>query len=443
MVETVAKRKRKVSPNLTHLHACLNSPVHSGAVLEGSTRSMKTWSSVDFLIYLCSVVEKDSVINIIKETYNSFKTTLYSDFNRRLPMYGIPSPFAGKKEVSSFYLFGNQINLLGADSDSVLHGVGSDYFYINEALDVDQNVFDQLEQRCRKFWWIDYNPKATHHWVYDRICNRKDVGFLKTTFKDNPYISEPELRKVLSYQPIGYTEVAKYFGAEDSDEKKRVAAIHKARDYKAVLNLINFSALALQELERSKQNEEQGTADDYMWQVYGLGARTAPEGAVFPHVTWIKKFPEGIEQNYYGSDIGHTVSPSTVVRVGVEGRNIYLEKLFHEPTPSSVSYTEALRYTVGANDVWSDSAEPGYISDAQQAGLNVYAIRKFAGSIKYGIGILKGYKIHIVDCPEWRKEQSSYLYRKINGIKLDDPIDEYNHLWDAARYAALAYLRPN
>jgi len=103
----------------------------SGIVQEGSSRSGKTWSNIDFLIWLCSTVETAATINIIKETYKSFKTTLYDDFNRRLPMYGISSPFADRQEVASFKLFGNKINLLGADSDSVYHGVSCDYFWIN------------------------------------------------------------------------------------------------------------------------------------------------------------------------------------------------------------------------------------------------------------------------------------------------------------------------
>jgi phage terminase large subunit len=68
-------------------------------------------------------------------------------------------------------------------------------------------------------------------------------------------------------------------------------------------------------------------------------------------------------------------------------------------------------------------------------------VNKFAGSITYGISLLKKFKIHIVDCPEWRKEQANYKFREINGIKLDEPIDDFNHLWDAARYAALSNLR--
>ena len=382
---------RIINPNLRHLHKSLKTGKR-GAILEGSSRSAKTWSSLDFIVYLTSTVETGSTINIIKETYNSFKTTLYDDFNRRLPDFGINSPFAHKQEVKQFKLFGNKINLLGADNPSVFHGVSCDYFYINEALDVSQAVFDQLEMRCRKFWWMDYNPKLTDHWVYDKICNRDDVAFLKTTFKDNPFISQQERNKILSYEPTEY-------------------------------------------------NIQQGTADDYMWNVYGLGLRSAPEGLIFQHVTWIDQFPINIEKIYWGSDVGYTNSPSALVKLGVDGQNIYLQKIHHGPTPSSNEYIPIIREHAPKEVVWADSAEPGYISDARRAGLKVFAVNKFPGSIKYGISLLKKYKIHIVDCPEWRREQSNYKFREINGIKLDEPIDDFNHLWDAARYAAMSNLR--
>lgn len=401
-------RERIVNPNLVHLHN--NYTKKSGALLEGSSRSGKTWSSVDFLIYLCSVVSEDAIINIIKETYNSFKTTLYDDFNRRLPMYGIQSPFADKQEVSQFKIFGNKINLLGANNETVFAGVGCDYAYFNEMLDINKSVFDDTEQRCRKFWWGDYNPKATEHWVYNNVAARKDVAFLKTTFLDNPYISDAEKRKILSYEPTH---------PEDRNLPFKQRRLHPT-------------------------NIVEGTADDYRWNVYGLGLRSAPEGIIFQHVTWIDKFPDGIERVFYGSDLGYTNSPSTIVKVGVEGKNLYLEKLFHTPTPSPNEYIPAVRAHVPATSTLVvDSADAlGFIMACRRAkpAIKVVPVNKFNGSIKFGIGLMKDYKIHIVDCPEWRSEQAGYRYKEVHGIKLDEPFDDNNHLWDAARYAVLTNL---
>jgi len=58
---------------------------------------------------------------------------------------------------------------------------------------------------------------------------------------------------------------------------------------------------------------------------------------------------------------------------------------------------------------------------------------------------LKKYKIHLVDSGDKketdlavRKEQSNYKFKEINGIQLDEPIDDFNHFWDSLRMAALS-----
>jgi len=372
---------RAINPNLKFLHNQFHKGTR-GVLLEGSSRSGKTYSGIDWIVWLCSHKETSATINIIKESYNSFKTTLYDDFNKRLPQFGIVSPFADKQEVNTFRLFGNKINLLGADNASKFHGASCDYFWCNEVLDIPRDIFDQSEMRCRKFWWCDFNPKYSDHWLFDRVASRPDVSTLKTTFKDNPFISEMERRKILSYEP-------------------------------------------------TETNIQNGTADEYQWNVYGLGLRSAPEGLIFQHVTWLDKFPQDIEHVYYGLDFGYSSSPSALMKVGVNGQNMYIEKLHYGPTESANVLLPILRHHVPDKSVWADSADPGLISDCRRAGLKVFAVKKFPGSINYGISLMKKYKIHIVDCPEMRKEQSNYKYREIRGIRLDEPIDDHNHGFDA------------
>lgn len=402
----VSREDLVVNPNLQFLHDQFTAG-KSGVVQEGSSRSGKTWADIDFIVWLCSSVETNATINIIKETYKSFKTTLYDDFNRRLPMFGISSPFVDRSEVSRFDLFGNKINLLGADSDTVYHGVSCDYFWINESLDISQQVFDQSEQRCRKFWWMDYNPKVTEHWVYDRITNREDVGFIKTTLFDNPYVSSREKNKILGYEPT-----------HPDDQHLPVA---KRRPHPT--------------------NIKNGTADDYMWSVYGLGLRSAPEGLVFQHVNWIDEsaYPN-VEKQYYAMDFG-SVDPTVMVQGCVIGKDLYLKKLFYEPCDSPDRIADLITNAGKKKEIiWGDSASAGHISYLRRKGFNVYGVNKPAGSVAYGVSLLKNYRLNIVDCPEWRKEQTSYKHRVINGIKQEQTFIGTDHAWDAARYLVMSNL---
>ncbi len=476
--------KRKINPNLVFLHQelkferrnellqlyesgqidydehkaiCEAEGIKSGVVLEGSSRAFKTMSSVDFILYLCSKRETGAVINIMKETYVSFKTTIYNDIDWRFPQFGLRSPFQGKQEVKSFMLFGNKITLIGADSESAQLGVGCDYLYINEALKVPEEVRRQALKRVRKFWWMDYNPFAADHDIYTKTIGRKDVGFLKTTYKDNFKITPQERNEIECSQPVELSNIALFFGSKDSDDGKKFAAIQRALRYDCDLNTDNFPKEDVLELKRCQENERTGTADKYQWMVYGLGERMAPDGLIFPVVTWIKEFPKNIANIYWGSDFGYTVDPSTLVKVGIDRKaevgdkikpNMYLECKFYQPTPTPNDYINLLAQHIDKTvSVWADpSGENGgrlYITAARHAGYRVFAGKSYPGSIKDGLSIMKKYNLHIVDSKPMRKEQMGYKKAKarVNGVMVntDDPVDADNHaIGDAPRMACLS-----
>ena len=170
---------KRINPNLKYLVKCYNEgPEYKvGVCLEGSSRSAKTFSCLHFIIWLSAIADKQGksiTTNIIRETYNSFKTTLYNDFNKLLPQFGIDNPFANSKEVSSFWILSNKINLIGADKVSKFEGLSGDITYFNELLDIDNEIFDAAEQRTQRFWMADWNPKASDHWVFRKILKRHD-----------------------------------------------------------------------------------------------------------------------------------------------------------------------------------------------------------------------------------------------------------------------------
>ena len=393
MQEQVQTRKQ-INKNFAFLVQQERNPSKRGSILEGSSRSGKTISSVDFIHYIGARIGTGYTINVLKETYNSFKTTLYDDFKKRMTDFGVEHPFDRSREVVTFDLLGNKINFIGADKASKAHGMSCDYMYCNEMLDIENDFFDQAEMRCRKFWWGDYNPKVTSHWVYDKIIPRDDIGFLHTTFKDNPFISDIEKNKILSY--------------EDTPENRR-----------------------------------QGTVDTYKWKVYGLGVRAAMEGLVHPNVIWISDYQWdiltlGYEEEAWGLDFGYTTDPSALVQARVMGNELFLRKRLYIPTPNSDILGQYLETIIPTDAViWADSADPGMINDLKVMGFPVYAITKFRGSINYGNGLINKFRVHIVRDDDFRKEQENYKYKVINGIRLNEPEDKWNHLWDASRYAAL------
>ena len=301
-------------------------------------------------------------------------------------MFGIKSPFADVKEVSTFWLFGNKINLIGGDKPSKFLGAGCDYLFINEAIpNVEKKLFDQAEMRCRKFWWIDSNPSASDHWVLG-LRERDDVSYLKTTFRDNPNISKNEKAKILSYDPD------------------------------------------------NAENVRQGTADPYMWKVYGLGMEAEREGLILRN--WKKgDFDESLPY-VYGMDFGYVSDPTTLVRVALDKkrRRLYVQELLYKSGLSTDQIAEELKEIVKGRDlIIADSAEPRLIDELYRAGYNIHPAKKGPDSVRLGISKLANLKIVATrESYNLHKELKNYIW---NPKKANIPIDEYNHCIDSLRYA--------
>ncbi len=398
--------------------------------------STKTWSGVDIIVYLCTDKHKDKgcKINIYRETYNEFKETLYDDFKRRLDDFELDNKFKRAEEIKSFKIGNSKITFLGDGK----HGGGCDYAFFNEAMMIKREVFDQVEMRCRIFWWMDYNPSYTDHWVFDNVEPRPDVGFLRTTFKDNDFISPTELNKILGYEPwlpdSYYIEndVLMYEGEEITEK-------HRPPDHPT--NVFN------------------GTADEFMWKVYGLGLRGAMKGLIYPNITWIDKFPDiGFT---YGLDFGFTTDPSALVKYAKRGRNIYMELLWYTPTETSEDMHQALRFCKVSKmiPITADSSDK-YVSEKKGTvqmvrelfarGWEIAKVSKTKG-VMFWILDTKKYKIHIVKdlstehstkmYKAIKKEKENYKLQEIRGIAINQPIDKHDHGFNGFRYAHMAHAQ--
>ena len=387
---------KRINPNLRYINDCFKEGVNSkvGVCLEGSSRSGKSYSIIHFLIYLAAKSAKPFICNIIRETYNSHKTTLYNDFNRLLPQFGIENPFQNSKEVASFWIFGSKFNLIGADKVSKFEGLSGDITWFNELLDIDNEIFDAAEQRTQRFWLADWNPKFSDHWVFSKILKRPDVGYLHSTFKDNPFISPLELKKILSYDPS------------------------------------------------NPVNVENGTADDYRWNVYGLGKRCSPEGLIYPNVTWVNDLPDEFEKESFGLDYGYTIDPACLVQVRIHGLNLYAKKLLYYPFENAAAIAPYLTKLIPADKhFWCDSADPTFTNDLRRLGFRALLVKKAPNYKMPAIGNVKRFKLHFVSDSDVRREQENYRYRVVHGFTLDEPIDGYDHFFDALLYATMHEIR--
>lgn len=363
------------------------------SLLEGGSRSGKTWSIIQFIVVFC-VTYRDYgwTFIIARDFLTTLKTTILPDFKEILIDVGLWRDADFNKSEMVYNLCGNTIRFMGLDNSDKVHGAKSDVLWINEAISSDKDTVMQLMQRCSGFIIFDYNPSTSTHWVYD-LDKRKNCKQLVTTLLDNPFIPDEVRKHILGYEP-------------------------------------------------TDRNKELGTADEFLWKVYGLGHRADGEAMIFRKYDIVDELPATYDKIAFGLDYGYTNDPTACIRVIVDGNNLYLhEELYSTGLLNSDIYNN-ITHVVAKNIIVPDSAEPKSNDELKGMGLNIFPAEKGKDSIMYGIGLMKGKKIHITaTSTNLINEFKNYTFVKHKGIVTNKPIDNHNHGIDAARYAVMLLLK--
>jgi len=382
--------------------------------------SSKTMDAFHFIYMFCDQNRATPLkVGIFRNTLKDCREKTYDDFKTFLgeKILNVYNPNNARRELTSpdYNLFGSSVEFRGLDEETEQKGY--DIVFVNEALEIsNERKIDGLKMRCRKLMLFDWNPKLTQHWIF-KYEGRPNIFFTKTTYKNNKHLEKSIIAEIESKSP---------WMLED---------LHLPEDERRP------------HLENIKNN----TVDEWYFKVYGMGIRANRDGLVFPNVTWIDKFPDNLDKIGFGLDFGYTQDPSAFVKVGLEeiktpGKksNIYLELRIYEPTKeATILFNKINLVEPNIKDyrIWADSADPLMISDLRRMKLNIRAVEKTKGSIVYGCDLMNRFNIHIVECKEFKAEQENYAYKTIHGIQVNEPIDNFNHAWDASRYFVLSELR--
>jgi phage terminase large subunit len=362
-------------------------------VFEGGSRSSKTYSLIQFfIVYAIENYDKPTRVVIARKKGTWITPTVWTDFKNVLLTTGLFPVCAINNTLRTIRLYSTTFEFVGLDDTQRLHGLTTDIFWINEAMEATKDDFDQLEQRCSRFSVLDYNPSAEEHWIYDSVCERKDCYFDHSTMIDNPFIPENMRRKILSYEP-------------------------------------------------TEENFRQGTADKRKWMIYGLGRRAKIEGLVFDGYTLIKEVPLWVKRKWYGMDFGYSADPSACVEVGFLDNALYIDEKFYR---TGMLSTDIIRELKGLPSlkILSESADPRLLQEIHNAGLNIHPVAKYAGSVQAGIDFMRTKRIYITEnSPNVKKEFDNYTYQQDKSGKwLNVPVDDYNHAIDAIRYVCMMEL---
>ena len=371
----------------------LNSNRFNVYVFEGGSRSSKTYSLIQFfIVYAISNWQRPNRIVIARKKSTWLSSTVWTDFKNILLEIGLYNVCRINNTLKTIQMYSTSFEFVGLDDVQRLHGLTTDIFWINEAMEASKDDFDQLEQRCARFSVLDYNPSAEEHWIYENVCPREDCFFDHSTMLDNPFIPANMRRKIESYEP---------------------------REY----------------------NYSQGTADKRKWLIYGLGKRAKIEGLIFENYTVIKEIPIWVKRRWYGLDFGYTNDPTACSENGFLDNAIYIDEKFYRTNMLSSDIIKEFKRMPKLN-IWSESADPRLIAEIYNAGFNIRPVNKYHGSVEAGIDFMKSKKIYITEGSiNAKKELDNYTYQQDkNGKWLNIPVDDFNHIIDEVRYCCMMEL---
>lgn len=270
--------------------------------------------------------------------------------------------------------------------------------WIEEAYEItSEDAFDRLDESIRgqlpKGMYhqvvLTFNPWSDRHWLKKRFFDEpsKNVLAMTTNYMCNEFLSEADLvlfeemkKNPRRYRTAGLGEWGIVEGLVYENWEERVFDVHE---------------ISIRPSVRSAFGMDFGYVNDHSTLFCGLVDTVARE---------IYVFDEMYEKGMSNEDIRSKVS--------------------------EMGYSK--------ERIKADSAEPKSIAYLRKAGLTrIRAAKKGPDSIRAGISIIQDYKIIIHPrCVNFITEISNYTWDKDKfDNAINKPIDDFNHLMDAMRYA--------
>jgi len=350
----------------------------------GGTRSTKTFSILQVLIVKCLQAVEPITISVVRKSFPSLKISAMRDFFDIIKSMGLYTEENHSKQNNTYLLNNCLVEFLSIDDSEKKKGSKRDILYINEANELDYSDFSALNLRTALQVFIDFNPSELF-WFQDKLQHRKDVKVIHSTYLDNPFLTDIQIK----------------------------------------------------EIEMLKETDNQ------YWQIYGLGQYAGNRKLIYQYQV-CDIIPPSAKMLAIGCDFGFSNDPTAVIEAHVEGINLYVNELVYERNLTNNDIAVVMnhigidRYT----DIICDSAEPKSIEELRRLGFNTKPVVKGPDSLNNGIDILKRFRIHITkESTNLINELNRYKWvEDKNGVMLNRPIDAFNHALDALRYVALMKL---
>lgn len=379
--------------NLTRIFDRNAEAYFSGSPLivnQGGQGSSKTFSILQLIYLILKHSAHPLIASVCSYALPHLKIGIVRDLYKIIASFG-QNPDSIHNRSDHFFKFsnGSVLEYFGIrDNYSKVHGPRRDILYMNEINNKTvYDDFDNLNQRTHLCTFVDYNPKA-EFWLQELVLPHFKHTFIKSTFRDNPWIPDAELNKIL--------------WKKDKDHFKN------------------------------------------WWKVYGEGETGILEGQVFENWDYLpegESFPTYLPFGY-GMDFGFHPDPDAMVKTAIDEKRkiIYCQEVMYKAGQSTDALHKAVLARIDSiqNLIVAESATPRTIEDLKtrkskitQLALNIRPVKK-DGTVAEWLKKMVEYKIIITrDSHNLAKELSNYVW---SDEKAGIPVDTFNHLIDGFRY---------
>lgn len=188
------------------------------------------------------------------------------------------------------------------------------------------------------------------------------------------------------------------------------------------------------------------------YSIEGLGEWGIAEGLVYQNFEELEFNIQEISQrkgvkSAFGLDFGYTNDPTALIAclIDTDNMELYIFDEHYQKAMSNKMIADMIKYKGYSKEIIvADSSEPKSIDDIKRLGIRrIKRANKGKDSILNGIQFIQDYKIYVhPKCENTLIELSNYVWDTKDGQVINKPIDDYNHLLDALRYALESIRKP-
>ena len=379
---------KRINAEVTKVYDWLERSKARINILRGGTRSSKSYSTAQHIIFNKLLAGNNRVIIVARKTLPALRKTAMKLILDLLESYGILNHCKFNKTELELRYKNNLLYFMSLDDPGKIGSIDYNDLWLEEAVDFTFDDFKMFNIRASRQGednqiYLSFNPISALHWIKLELVDKRTEGLSEhiSTYKDN--------LKHLSKEII--------FEIED---------------------LIN--------------------QDQNFYNIYALGLWGVLENIIYSNYSIFEKLPEKIDFVTYGVDWGFN-SPSCICEINwIDEKFIVNELLYTGGLTQQELVSQALKIIPEDrrdNELYCDSAEPALIQALYDAGFNAHKSKK---DVNDGISFVKTHFLGIIkDSINGIKELQSYSWKKDkNGNVIDDPVPFMNHFCDALRYGS-------